>query len=307
MTSSLNPTWYDVLGVSHDASPDEIKAAWRDATDKFEPGTGAGQFRMFNEAADVLLDPTRRAAYDASLDSGPASGPEAPPPPPAVVPATDPTEPTERTAATGLTGLTAPDASADPKAQRRAQRVARKDAKRTARADRGPAAPASRRTMVAAGVVAVLAVIAVVVAVVLGLQARQDARIADAREQAPAAAERAAQAIFAYDYRHMPADLQRAKPYLTAKFAKEFTANFTLLEKQKDGTAGPAIQTKTVVKSTVPGTAVVDAEDNVVRVLAYVNLTSTRPGRAPQIFQNRVTMKMVKQGDRWLVDKVDTY
>ena len=44
-----------------------------------------------------------------------------------------------------------------------------------------------------------------------------------------------------------------------------------------------------------------------VRVLAYVNLTSTRPGRDRQIFQNRVTMKMVKDGDRWLVDKVDTY
>ena len=72
-------------------------------------------------------------------------------------------------------------------------------------------------------------------------------------------------------------------------------------------TPGPAIETKTVVKSDVPATSVVDAEDNVVRVLAYVNLTSTRPGRDPQIFQNRVTMKMVKDGDRWLVDQVDTY
>ena len=67
MTSPTNPTWYDVLGVSHDATPAEIKAAWRNATDKFEPGSGSGQFRMFNEAADVLLDPDRRAAYDRSL------------------------------------------------------------------------------------------------------------------------------------------------------------------------------------------------------------------------------------------------
>ena len=50
-----------------------------------------------------------------------------------------------------------------------------------------------------------------------------------------------------------------------------------------------------------------DAEDGVARVLVYVNLTSTRPGRDPQIFQNRVAMKMVKDGNRWLVDKVDTY
>ena len=67
--TSPNPTWYDVLGVSRDAIPAEIKAAWRNATDKFEPGSGSGQFRMFNEAADVLLDPERRAAYDASLDA----------------------------------------------------------------------------------------------------------------------------------------------------------------------------------------------------------------------------------------------
>ena len=60
-----NPTWYDILGIAPEATPEEIKAAWRNATDKFEPGTGASQFRLFNEAADVLLDPQKRAAYDA--------------------------------------------------------------------------------------------------------------------------------------------------------------------------------------------------------------------------------------------------
>jgi Mce-associated membrane protein len=286
MTSHPNPTWYDVLGVSPDASPSEIKAAWRLATDKFEPGSGAGQFRMFNEAADVLLDPERRAEYDASLVTTTAE--------PEIEPAT-------------ATALPTNEPVADHRARRRAERARRREEKQEARADRSPAEPASRRTLVAAAVVGVLAVIAVVVAVVVGLQDRTDARVSDAREQAPAAAEKAAQAIFAYDYRHMPADLARARQYLTPSFAKEFTKNFELLEKQKDGTPGPAIQTKTVVKSDVPATGVVDAEDGVVRVLAYVNLTSTRPGRDPQIFQNRVSMKMVKDGDRWLVDKVDTY
>ena len=64
---SANPTWYDILGVAQDAGPDEIKAAWRSATDKFEPGSGTSQFRLFNEAADVLLHRERRAAYDAQL------------------------------------------------------------------------------------------------------------------------------------------------------------------------------------------------------------------------------------------------
>ena len=303
MTSSPTPTWYDVLGVSRDASPAEIKAAWRDATDKFEPGSGAGQFRMFNDAADVLLDPARRADYDASLDAPDAPNEAAAPPPPPPAPvATEPTTQVEPEADAHA------DEKADEKARRREERARRREQKREAKASQATTAePASRRTMVVAGVVALLAVAAVVVAVILGLQVRTEARVADAREQAPAAAERAAKAIFAYDYQDMPADLARAKPYLTDSFAKEFTKNFHLLEKQKDGTPGPAIETKTVVKSDVPATSVVDSQDNVVRVLAYVNLTSTRPGRDPQIFQNRVTMKMVKEGDRWLVDKVDTY
>src|SRR3954452_13880097 len=64
-----NPTWYDILGVGREATPDQVKAAWRVATDKFEPGSGTSQFRLFNEAAAVLLDPTRRAASDAELDA----------------------------------------------------------------------------------------------------------------------------------------------------------------------------------------------------------------------------------------------
>src|SRR5215218_6746982 len=70
-TSGPGPTWYDILGVAHDASPAEIKAAWRSVTDRFEPGSGTSQFRLFNEAADVLLDPDRRAAYDAELAGAP--------------------------------------------------------------------------------------------------------------------------------------------------------------------------------------------------------------------------------------------
>src|SRR3954468_2995659 len=95
MTNTPGPTWYDVLGVSRDADSEEIRAAWRAATDKFEPGSGSGQFRMFNEAAEVLLDPTRRAAYDESLgapappvavsqDAGPDAADTPPPPPPPV-------------------------------------------------------------------------------------------------------------------------------------------------------------------------------------------------------------------------------
>ena len=167
--------------------------------------------------------------------------------------------------------------------------------------------PASGRLVVAAVVLAVLTVIAVVVVGWLGLKVRDDAQVADARSEAPAAAEQAAKAIFAYDYRHLEADKQRAKGYLTAGYGKDYLKAFDRLEKQQDGTPGLAVQTKTVVKSSVLGSGIVDAEKGDARVLVYVNLTSTRPNRDPQIFQNRVAMKMVKDGNRWLVDKVDTY
>src|SRR5690349_5064794 len=101
---SANPTWYDILGVAPEATPEEIKAAWRNATDKFEPGSGTSQFRLFNEAADVLLDPEKRAAYDAELVGAAPAVVEEPsaeepaveepsPPPPADLPAPAETPP----------------------------------------------------------------------------------------------------------------------------------------------------------------------------------------------------------------------
>ena len=58
-------TWYDLLGVDRDATPEQIRVAWREATDRAEPGTS--QFKKYNEAAEVLLDERARAAYDAEL------------------------------------------------------------------------------------------------------------------------------------------------------------------------------------------------------------------------------------------------
>jgi len=58
--ASPNPTWYDVLGVSRDATPAEIKAAWRNATDKFEPGSGSGQFRAAETRRQPIGQQRRR-------------------------------------------------------------------------------------------------------------------------------------------------------------------------------------------------------------------------------------------------------
>ena len=281
MTTSPNPTWYDVLGVSRDASPAEIKAAWRNATDKFEPGTGAGQFRMFNEAADVLLDPERRSAYDASLDGAPTTGEttDVPPPPPA---------PVEET----------------PEKPKKTKKQWKPKKERT---PRPTGKPASTRAKALVAVLALLTVGAVVLAVVFGLQVRKDAQVADARDEAPAAAERAVKEVFGYDYRTLPADRKRAESFLTGDYKKEYERTATALEKQKDGAPGLAVQTKAVVTSTPLGSAVVAAEGDAAQVLVYVNLTSKKADADPQIFQNRVMLNMRKDGDRWLVSKVTTY
>ncbi len=59
------PTWYDVLDVERDADADEVRSAWRSAIADLDPSER--RFRSCNQAAEVLLDPERRAAYDASL------------------------------------------------------------------------------------------------------------------------------------------------------------------------------------------------------------------------------------------------
>jgi Mce-associated membrane protein len=59
------PSWYDLLGVAPDAPADEVRAAWRLAFADLDPTDR--RFGPLNRAAEVLLDPERRAAYDAEL------------------------------------------------------------------------------------------------------------------------------------------------------------------------------------------------------------------------------------------------
>lgn len=68
------PSWYDLLGVAPDASPDEIRAAWRAGIADLDPTDR--RFVALNQAAEVLLDADRRAAYDAELAPEPEPEPE---------------------------------------------------------------------------------------------------------------------------------------------------------------------------------------------------------------------------------------
>ena len=68
-------TYYDVLGVSSDASQEEIKKKWRELTIKWHPDTNHDKnaeekYKEINAAYEVLGNPESRRKYDASLAGG---------------------------------------------------------------------------------------------------------------------------------------------------------------------------------------------------------------------------------------------
>jgi curved DNA-binding protein CbpA len=67
---------YEVLGVAVEATPDEVRAAYRRAARDHHPDAGGDAVRMsdLNAAWHVLGDPLRRAAYDRQLARRPAAG-----------------------------------------------------------------------------------------------------------------------------------------------------------------------------------------------------------------------------------------
>ncbi len=73
-----NKNYYDVLGVGKDASPEEIKSAYRRQAKKYHPDINkepdaAEKFKEINEAYECLSDPTKKSNYD---QYGSANGPQ---------------------------------------------------------------------------------------------------------------------------------------------------------------------------------------------------------------------------------------
>jgi len=63
------PDYYAILGIRSDASPEEVRTAYRRLARQHHPDVGgeSAAFHSLQEAYDALSDPARRRAYDASL------------------------------------------------------------------------------------------------------------------------------------------------------------------------------------------------------------------------------------------------
>jgi Mce-associated membrane protein len=271
----VTPSWYDLLGVSPEASSAEIRAAWKDAIADLDPTDR--RFRVLNEAAEVLLDPERRAEYDRELARELAP------------------EPATRQDVTGGAerGRSLADVSGETQGdpQPRQAKQEEQDSPTTVR--RG----VPGWVLVAVGV---LTTAMVVLAAWLYTQPSDEA-VRTATTEAQGAAERAAVTILAYDYRTMDADQEASGRLMTADYRKKYDQLFEVL-KENAAEVKPVVTVEPVVAS-----GIVRSGDDRVQVLVFVNRPTTNAqNKEPRIFRDQVTLTMEKVGGDWLVDDLIT-
>ena len=189
------PSFYDLLDVAPDATEAEIRAAWKSAIADLDPTDR--RFRVYNQAAEVLLDPEQRRAFDARLAADARADAEAPggdPTPAAagVVPTREP-----RTGSTG--------------------------------ARRGiPTWALAALALATAASVAACAW--------LWFAVPSDASVEESTRAAQSAAERAVVPILSYNALHLDEDQRAAQAYMTSDYRKDYDDLFAVIKDNAPGT-----------------------------------------------------------------------
>lgn len=287
----MTPSWYDLLDVDRDASPEQIRAAWKARIADLDPTDR--RFRVLNQAAEVLLDPKRRAAYDAELAAEPA---EEEPEEPVATPAA----PAAAEAAPVQAGA---DKSAEP-SKAAAWLAKARTALETRRSTPREAAPAAAGRYNVPGWL--LIAVAVLTACVLGVTTwlwfgkPSDAAVADSTRSAQSAAERAVGPILSYNALHLEEDQKAAESYMTSDYRKQYDQLFEVIKQN-------APDTKTIVKAQVVASGIVRSGEDRVQVLLFVNRPTTNKERTtPVVYKDQVTVTMQKVDGEWLVDDMVT-
>ena len=268
----MSASWYDVLGVDEHASPAEIRTAWKDSIADLGPGDR--KFRVCNEAAEVLLDPERRAAYDAELGIAPAAE------------LAEVTHENEADVADGADeGVTVAPSAEEPAGAGKPAKVARP-------------LPAVPGWLIIGLAVAVLVVAGL--AVWLPTSDADDQQVETAVDEATAAARTNVPLVLSYDYKNPEASRDRALQVLTGDLKTDYAdlwekALITNVKKAK------AFAKSEVVNA---GVACVSDDGRQVGVLVVVDATTGNVKQSDDLTVS-FTATMEDVDGQWLVRDLD--
>ena len=185
-----------------------------------------------------------------------------------------------------------------------ARPTARDTAPGAARSRRGGAVAGGRGLVL--GLAGLLVVLLLYVGLMLlGLLGTEGADLDRAESEASAgraaqsSAERAAEAVLAYDFKTLEEDRDAATRFMTEEYAKDYVGTFDT------AVVDVATEAKAQVTVEVQGSAVMTASVDRARVLLFVDqATLSNASPQPRLALNRVEFQMVKQGDSWVVDDI---
>lgn len=310
----MSVSLYDLLDIDRDATPAEIRTAWKAAIADLDPTDR--RFRAYNDAAAVLLDERKRAAYDAELDGHDDDGPSD----------------TANLAPESTASLAASDRVAEGPADEDSADEDRADEEGTGEEGTGEegepkeaaAAPGGPPTWALAAVTALAAFSLATLIVVLSWpgsrpdwlggdrspadRAEQAAEVEDAGASAENFAADAVPAVLSYDYRTLDEDFAEAATYLTDDFAAQRSELFD--EEAESGLTlrEQVVADKVVVAAAVSGTGLTRVGEDGERatVVVFVDQDSQRGNDAPRSLRMWATLSLVKEDGGWLLDDICT-
>lgn len=106
------------------------------------------------------------------------------------------------------------------------------------------------------------------------------------------------ESLLSYDHATFDEDLEAAREGMTAEFQDEYEPTVEEIRER-------ALAQKRTQEADVVAVAVVSQSPEEVETLVFVNTISARAGSEQQrLMQNRVTVRMVLEGDTWLIDEL---